>query len=320
MIRMSPTATTVRHHAPKPGNSFADRHPALSSSWDAETNGTLGPEDVTHGSGRIVAWICESHGSYDLQVCQRAAGRGCPTCGRLRLQAPRHGKSLAEAFPDVAALWDYEANHPLTPADVAPRSNRKAFFRCPEGHPSAEAFISNRTAGNGCLDCGNVRSGMAKSVRAAAERSLVTIRPDIAAEWNTELNTIGPDQVSPSSRAVAWWNCTRGSGHPPYQARVEARQPGRGCPECARISRADAIRYKGPEAGRSLAELRPEIAADWDTDLNTLTAAGVAPYSRTTAHWVCASGHRSEERIDRRTANGGCRACPVDQRPGRQAA
>lgn len=314
MIPMSTPTLTRRFPAPAPGNSLADRHPDLSSSWDSEANGTLRPEEVTHGSGRTVAWMCETHGSYRLQVGQRAAGRGCPTCGWLKLRAPRHGKSLAEAFPEVAALWDYEANYPLTPADVAPRSNRKAFFRCPEGHPSAEAYISNRTAGNGCLDCGNLRGALITSARAAAERPLATVKPDIAAEWNTGLNPIGPDRISHSSQVLAWWNCARSAGHPPYQARVSSRQPGRGCPECARISRADAIRYKGPKPGQSLAELRPEIAADWDTELNALTAADVSAQSHRKIHWVCAAGHRKLQQVSVRTAGPGCPVCRATAR------
>lgn len=327
MICMSQTVATTRRHTPKPGQSLAEVYPDTAAEWDTEANGGLRPADVTKGSGRIVAWLCPAgHGSYMKQVFARTSqGKGCPTCARIKAYKLRHGKTLAQVFPEVAALWDYEKNYPLTPDDVAPRSNKKAFFKCPEGHASRESFISNRTAGNGCLECSRDRRDeanfkakktLARNLLAAG--SIAELRPDNAAEWDYSKNTVTPAEVHPSSTKRYWWICS--AGHDSFLFAPTNKVPGKNCPICTAASRLAAIAYTGPKAGRSLAELRPEIAADWDTALNTLTAAGVAPYSRATAHWLCASGHRSEDRIGRRTANGGCLACPVDQRPGRQAA
>ncbi|HEX9227994.1 MAG TPA: zinc-ribbon domain-containing protein, partial [Arthrobacter sp.] len=97
------------------------------------------------------------------------------------LSVPKAGRSLAERFPDIAATWDYERNHPITPSNVTARSNRKAWFICPE-HGSWEAYISNRTAGNGCRPCGRMAIGRAHRQQAVARGTLADLRPDVAAQ------------------------------------------------------------------------------------------------------------------------------------------
>jgi predicted nucleic acid-binding Zn-ribbon protein len=302
--------------APAPGRSLAERFPAFAAEWDVEGNGTLRPEDVSYGSDRIVSWLCPNgHGAYTTKVSYRTTrNRGCPDCGKAKLAAPKKGKTLAEAFPEIAAEWDYEKNHPLTPSDVAPRSNKKAWFICPEGHGSTESYISNRTAGNGCPECGRQRGGQANSARAKARGTLAELHPELVPEWNTGLNDFGPEDVSPGSPRKAWWNCP--AGHDPYLSQVARRHKGQGCPACANVRRAAAISYKGPKPGTSLADKRPDLVPLWDTERNTLTPSDVSVSSRHVAHWVCPDGHRFERMVIRRTASD---VCPVERDERRAA-
>lgn len=303
--RLRPTTHPI---PPTPGRSLAEKFPDYASEWNPEGNGTLRPEDVTYGSGMVASWTCPAgHDSYLLKVCHRTSRKhGCPKCGRAYLSAPKKGKTLAEAFPAIAAEWDYERNFPLTPSDVAPRSNKKAFFICPEGHGSTESYISNRTAGNGCPGCGRKRTDIAKTTRALARNTLARANPVLAGEWNTELNAINPADVSPGSPKNAWWNCS--AGHDPFLAQIASRHRGTGCPSCANIRRAAAIRYKGPRPGTSLADKRPDLIPEWDTERNTLTPAEVSFSSHKMVHWICADGHRYERSVAHRTA---VATCPV---------
>ncbi|MET4144023.1 zinc-ribbon domain-containing protein [Arthrobacter sp. UYCo732] len=311
-----PQPGATRRKAPAAGRSLTEKFPKIAAEWDADGNGALRPEDVSYGSDLMASWLCPAgHGPYLRKISLRTGrNRGCPVCAKATLLRPRNGKTLAEAFPKVAADWDYEANHPLTPSDVAARSNRKAFFICPKGHGSTESYISNRTAGNGCPECGKQRQSAAQSARAVAKATLAGAKPELAAEWNRDLNELTPDEVSPSSLVQAWWNCP--VGHEPYKAAVGRRTVGRGCPECARTNRAEAIRYKGPKPGTSLADKRPDLIPEWDTERNTITPADVAPNSRKVVHWICPDGHRYESSVVRRTAT---TTCPVERAERRDA-
>lgn len=309
---------TVRPATPVPGRSLAEKFPAFAAEWDTAGNGDLRPGDVSYGSDRIVSWVCpKGHGTYLKKISYRTSrNRGCGVCGLAKLAAPKKGKTLAEAFPKIAAEWDYEKNYPLTPADVAPRSNKKAYFICPQGHGSTESYISNRTAGNGCPECGRERGGNAHRARAIATHgTLAEANPSLAAEWNEQLNDFGPADVSPGSPTSAWWNCL--AGHEPYFAQVGRRNNGQGCPACANVRRAAAIRYKGPKPGTSLADKRPDLVPFWDTERNTLTAYDVTVNSHQLAHWICPDGHRFERKVIRRTANN---VCPVGRDEHKAAA
>lgn len=312
---------------PHPGQSLADLHPVIAAEWDTEANHPLIPADVSPGSGHQVRWTCPNgHPPYTQKVGRRtAASCGCPICGKVRAaeiaavvnSVPRPGRSLADVFPEVAATWDYEANHPLTPADVAARSNKKAYFICPEGHGSTESYISNRTAGNGCPDCGKQSAASKASTRAVSRGTLAEANPALVAEWNTELNVLTPADVSPGTPKSVWWNCPE--GHDPYEAQVARRHRGQGCPACG-VERRRAVlianNKQGPKPGRSLADKRPDLVPEWDTERNILTPADVSPNSHKLVHWICPDGHRYERTVAHRTA---VSTCPVE-RAGRRAA
>ena len=60
---------------------------------------------------------------------------------------------------------------------------------------------------------------------------LATLRPEIAEEWDIEMNPgISPSDVTCGSEKKIWWRCEEGHS---WQAKVYSRTEGRGCPECA---------------------------------------------------------------------------------------
>ncbi len=60
--------------------------------------------------------------------------------------------NLAVLNPDLAAEWNADKNHPLTPEDVLPSSNKKVWWLCDSGH-KYEAVVRYRTLGRGCRKC-----------------------------------------------------------------------------------------------------------------------------------------------------------------------
>jgi hypothetical protein len=135
--------------------------------------------------------------------------------------------------------------------------------------------------------------------------SLQDLRPDLAAEWDTELNRPWtPATVSYRSGYKMWWNCVKGHR---WRARVASRTEGHGCPYCA---------GRRVDDRNSLAARHPEVAAQWDPEGNgDLTPDDVTYGSGRRVAWVCPQGHRWIAPVARRTSpkrsSGRGTGCPV---------
>ena len=51
--------------------------------------------------------------------------------------------------------WDYENNGSIDPCDIPDHSNKKYYWRCPQGHPSYYASVNHRANGQSCPVCSN---------------------------------------------------------------------------------------------------------------------------------------------------------------------
>ena len=144
----------------------------------------------------------------------------------LRYRDRKEGHILAANYPEIAKQWNYEKNGALTPWDVTIGSNRKVWWKCSLGH-EWEAVIFTRTLKSvGCPYCKG---------RCAwpGFNDLATLRPDIAAGWDYELNGEKmPERYTVHSHARVWWICPK--GHPSFQMKITERSYGHGCPICGR--------------------------------------------------------------------------------------
>ncbi|NVJ48579.1 MAG: zinc-ribbon domain-containing protein [Cytophagia bacterium] len=70
----------------------------------------------------------------------------------------------------------------------------------------------------------------AERKRAPADKSLSTLRPDLAAEWHPKKNGfLSPDQFTVSAAKKVWWQAK--CGHE-WEDTINHRNSGRGCPKC----------------------------------------------------------------------------------------
>ena len=215
----------MKHRSRKPD--ITETHPRIAAEWDRERNET-GPTDVSSGSDSEVWWRCSVEGCghrWQARVRNRTRGTGCPKC-RWR---PASGRSLADKHPELAAQWHHERNLDTTPRDVAPGSRKKVWWRCLEpgcGHSWA-ASLKNRAYNNsGCPACAGQT--------VTATNSLAARRPDLAAQWDGEANgELKPDDVTTGSAKRAWWRCPVDDCGHRWQAVVNSRKRGTGCPNCA---------------------------------------------------------------------------------------
>lgn len=137
-------------------NSLAVTRPDLAEQWYGDLNGSLTPSEVTRKSKDDVWWYCKEEDDHIWQepVSKRVRRHRCPFCiGKMVCRS----NSLATCHPEIAAQWDYEKNHPLTPSQVTRGSNSVVHWICDfnPGH-KWPARINSRTTPsqrNGCPHC-----------------------------------------------------------------------------------------------------------------------------------------------------------------------
>ncbi len=183
---------------------------------------------------------------------------------------------------------------PLDTLDAA--SHRKVWWKCAAGH-EWQAAVKDRSIGEtGCPYCAGRKA-------LVGFNDLLTLAPEIAAEWNYEKNDgLLPQNVTVGGEKKVWWKCKEGHE---WQATVENRaKKGNACPYCS-----------GKRAWPGFNDLQtlfPRLAREWHPTLNrTLRPDIVRPGSGKKVWWMCAEGHMWEARIFSRTSKKqpGCPYC-----------
>lgn len=263
--------------------------------WDPERNGSLTPADVTPGSHKKVWWRCEKGHSWQAVVYNVAISDcGCPYCNGLK--AFPGETDLGSCRPDIVALWDKALNGVLTPRAVTPGSKTRVWWRCEKGHSWQAAIYSVALEGCGCPYCAGTKA-------IPGETDLVTVRPDIVAQLDSQRNgDLDPATLLPSSHVRLWWKCQLGhSWEAPVFSRT--REKSSGCPYCTG--------RKVLQGFNDLETLKPKLAKEWHQPLNgELKPSQVSLGSNKKVWWRCADGHVWRTAIFARTKKRGS-GCPV---------
>ena len=204
-------------------NDLETRYPELATEWNYERNGELKPCQVGFGTHKKVWWKCREGHEWVATIVSRAAnGNGCPFCAGQRVIP---GVSdLETKNPALAAEWDYIANAPITPAEVAPYTNKAYGWICDRGH-TYKATPSDRSGGKGCPFCAGRKVWVGFN-------DLASQNPTLSREWHPTRNLpLLPSDVTCGSDKKVWWVCAR---QHEWQAAISSRNHGNGCPECAK--------------------------------------------------------------------------------------
>jgi DNA-directed RNA polymerase subunit RPC12/RpoP len=214
--------------------------PSLAAEWHPRKNRGLTPDEVMSYSHRKVWWICKKGHVWEARIGSRSKGYGCPYCAGIRVC---EDNCLGTINPTLAAEWHPKKNNELTPYEVMPYSNRKAWWICKKGH-EWEAMVCNRNRGSGCPYCSGQRT--------TKHTSLAAVNPMLAKEWHPHKNNeLTPQEVSSSSGRKVWWMCKKGHE---WEAIVGSRNRGIGCPYCSgRLATKNT----------SLAAVNPTLAQEW---------------------------------------------------------
>ena len=302
---------------PRGGRSFGSVYPDIAELWHPEKNGNLTPFDVAPKSNKKFWFFCpESNCKHPhewkappanlAQTFEKRGSTGCPYCSHRRFCSCN---SLGGLYKDIAELWDPEKNGDLTPFDVSPQSNRRIWWKCPEG-PDHEwqATVASRYAGVGCPCC----SKPPKQI--SVTNCMKTMRPEVVPYWHEELNgEVTPRDIFPGSSTKYWWKCPEGPDHV-WEATPEAigsalssRFQGIGCPFC-----------KGRKLSvtNRLDVLFPELSKEWHPELNgDMVPSDITSANDHRAWWICPEGpdHEWQAAIHSRTRGTGCPFCSGHQ-------
>lgn len=188
------------------------------------------------------------------------------------------------------ALWDYEANAPLTPAMVSAKSSKKAYWICPvNSNHRWRSVISSVSNGWGCPHC--------------AKRYQYS-----TTEWVDKAKQVHGNRYDYS--LVDYSKCHVKvkiicAKHGIFEQNPSEHLAGNGCPYCA---------HQMFHPSESLAVLRPDIATEWDYELNKesgITPETIGLSSKKKFWWHCNNGcnHSYLSLIQQRVRGTGCAVC-----------
>ena len=203
-------------------NSLATVRPDLVVFWDYEKNGSITPEMVTLGTGQRFYWKCRicnrSYLNWPSRIAQGSV------CSKHRNLVKKGINDLETLHPELLKYWDYDKND-VEPSEIYGGGERVVYWRCEKGHSYPKSILKH-VRGEGCPICAG------KKVLAGFN-DLLSQNPELAKEWDYELNDCQPDQIHYNSQSKkVHWICSV-CGHR-WQYKVSNRN---NCPECERKKR-----------------------------------------------------------------------------------
>lgn len=205
-------------------------------------------------------------------------------------------KSITHLYPDLVHEWEQEKNGQITPELVAAGSNQKYYWRCPKCDNVYKASPKARAHGTGCPVCCSKRV-------VTGRNDLQTVYPELLSEWDYDRNLLDPTAVLAGGTTAYYWKCSLGHS---YLCTVSNRRKGRGCSICAG--------KKVLPGFNDLMFMCPEIAAEWDYELNSCTPSEIHWNNQSRMfHWICSQcGRKWSSMVHNRTQ------CPECKRRKRQ--
>lgn len=207
-----------------------------------------------------------------------------------KLSTVPSGQDLLSVNPVLSQEWDYKLNYPLTPNMVLPKSSKKVFWKCSKCGYVWESLISSRNKGYGCPKC--------------AKKQHYTTNEWIEVAKKIHGNKFDyTKSVYVNSKTPIIITCKI---HGDFQQLPSEHLQGKGCKYCAK---------QAFHAIDSLANKYPEIASEWDYELNNST--GFTPQNigiDTTRlfYWHCNNGEKHSYKAtiaSRVYRHSGCAVC-----------
>lgn len=239
---------------------------------------------------------CKKHGAFEQMAGNHINPKikaGCPYCaGKVVF---RGENDLLSQAPEIAQYFDEEMNQ-CSASEVFVKSSKKYWWRCDNelNHKYQMKPLNKVRNNQSCPICSGQQL-------LTGFNDLQTKYPNIAKEWDYNLNENKPSEYTYGSGYKAWWKC--GECGESYQSPINIHIRGHKCPYCT---------GKKVLSGKNdLATLFPDIAAEY-SDNNELPANKISAQTHKKVKWVCS--HCNQEYLaspHHRTSNDktGCPHC-----------
>lgn len=264
----------------------------LLSEWNYNKNGDLKPEDFSDGSHKKIWWICKDGHEWQAQISHRVLrGNGCPYCsGRYPIKGENDSETL---YPKLLEEWDIEANAESSLADFLPKSNKKVYWKCEEGH-KWKARICDRTRGRNCPYCAGKKPIKGKT-------DFESCFPELVYEWNYNKNIgVNPADFTAHSHKKVWWACKKCGSD--WLASIKDRSYGASCPYCDGRMVISGV--------NDLLSKMPEIAEEFHPTKNmTIQVEEITVQSNQKIWWRCKYGHEWKIEVYARANGNNCPYC-----------
>ena len=273
-------------------NSFAFLHPEIAKEWDSEKNGADMPSDYVSGSGKRAWWKCLRGHSWLAQINSRVGSEtGCPTCSpqtsKLEIRIRAEFESL---------LGEAEGRKKIGGRECDIFFSRHNLCLEIDGYPwhmdKAESDLRKTKIFE---DYGHVLIRLREKRLPLIDGMYVEFDDgDDLLKICKKLALVITDKINLTEVEKARFET--------YKISLEFFNEDR--------FRALLNDVATQPAGKSLSELMPEIAAQWDVEKNG--ALSPALFSLSSGHkawWLCNRGHSYEGSIANRTRGHGCPFC-----------
>jgi len=271
-----------------------DEFKHLFDEWHPTKNGDLKLTDFTPGAKAIVWWYhiaeCGCFHEWPASVkrrCHRTKPTGCSVCwGTAKVC---YHRSLEYKFPDVAALWDYNANDGLDPSTISASSTTEIQWKCLIGCPYGcdhiwKVSVCDRTGTKpptGCPYCHRSPQGVFCYHQSIEFKYFLLMW-----QWDYDKNIdLDPALLTQGSDLEAWWicpnTCPQGCKHE-YPQRINHKIcDSTGCPYCSSPPKLCCIHT-------SIVYTHPELASQWNKTKNKdIKPSDITSGSGLKIWWTC---------------------------------
>lgn len=298
--------------------SLRDVYPEVADVWDNSDN-MPESDKISFSSTRVGRFNCSNSGIphyYMRSVSEVTASYEkygkipCPICANKEVFEGVN--DFATVYNELLPYWDYN-NNPKSPQETL--CTNRSFFglicpNCGKHHTKRKDAVDR--SGAYCGGCANAILAVKKGKR----KSLKMVYPKIAEQFDKGDNPILSDEIAPTSNKIFNFYCDGIAGglkphifSKPLYNMVHAIQQGTktgGCPICSGKQVLSGI--------NDFATMAPELAKEWDYDLNELKPEDVYYRDAKRYHFICNKGghHFTRDPLHMmRSHEIGTNGCPV---------
>lgn len=216
---------------------------------------------------------CQKHGIFEQAAASHVNPKikaGCPYCaGKAVYQGEN---DLLSQAPEIAQYFDEEMNQ-CAASEVFVKSNKKYWWSCDNGlnHKYQMKPLNKVNRNQSCPICSGQQL-------LTGFNDLQTKYPDVAKEWDYNLNENKPSDYTYGSGYKAWWKCDKCGES--YQSPINIHIRGHKCPYCSGQKVLSGKNY--------FATLFPDIATEYSKD-NELLANKILAQTHKKVKWICSN-------------------------------